>query len=79
MKRKEIYVAVIIDTISQNDSGDDAYIFNTKKEALDWAEYIKQSMEDMGCPLCENQLFIQKVDMSIDYLNTEEFNDERIY
>ena len=31
MKRKEIYVAVIIDTISQNDSGDDAYIFNTKK------------------------------------------------
>ena len=69
MKRKEIYVAVIIDTISQNDSDDDAYIFNTKKEALDWTEYIKKSMEDMGCPLCENQLFIQQVDMSIDYLN----------
>ena len=68
MKRKEIYVAVIIDTISQNDSSDDAYIFNTKKEALDWAENIKKTMEDMGCPLCENQLFIQKVDMSIDYL-----------
>ena len=32
MKRKEIYVAVIIDTISQNDCGDDAYIFNTKKK-----------------------------------------------
>ena len=71
MKRKEIYVAVIIDTISQNESVDEAYIFNTKKEALDWAEDIKKSMEDMGCPLCENQLFIQKVDMSIDYLNPQ--------
>ena len=71
MKRKEIYVAVIIDTISQNESVDEAYIFNTKKEALDWAECIKKSMEDMGCPLCENQLFIQKVDMSIDYLNPQ--------
>ena len=30
MKRKEIYVAVIIDTISQNNCGDEAYIFNTK-------------------------------------------------
>ena len=87
MKRKEIYVAVIIDTISQNNSGDEAYIFNTKKEALDWAEAIKGSMEDMGCPLCENQLFIQKVDMSIDYLNRwdeqnvwqEDFDDEKIY
>ena len=71
MKRKEIYVAVIIDTISQNESVDEAYIFNTKKEALDWAEGIKKSMEDMGCPLSENQLFIQKVDTSIDYLNPQ--------
>ena len=71
MKRKEIYVAVIIDTISRKYSADEAYIFNTKKEALDWAEDIKKSMEDMGCPLCENQLFIQKVDTSIDYLNPQ--------
>ena len=71
MKRKEIYVAVIIDTISQNDCGDEAYIFNTKKEAMDWADDIKKSMEDMGCPLGENQLFIQKVDMSKDYLNPQ--------
>ena len=71
MKRKEIYVAVIIDTISQKYSVDEAYIFNTKKEALDWAKDIKKSMEDMGCPLCENQLFIQKVDMSKDYLNPQ--------
>ena len=71
MKRKEIYVAVIIDTISQNESVDEAYIFIIYKEALDWAECIKKSMEDMGCPLCENQLFIQKVDTSIDYLNPQ--------
>ena len=71
MTRKEIYVAVIIDTISRKYSVDEAYIFNTKKEALDWAEDIKKSMEDMGCPLGENQLFIQKVDMSIDYLNPQ--------
>ena len=71
MKRKEIYVAVIIDTISKKYSVDEAYIFNTKKEALDWAEGIKKSMEDMGCPLGENQLFIQKVDTSIDYLNPQ--------
>ena len=71
MKRKEIYVAVIIDTISHNNCGDDAYIFNTKEDALDWVKFIKESMEDMGCPLCENQLFIQKVDMSIDYLNPQ--------
>ena len=69
MKRKEIYVAVIIDTISKKYDVDEAYIFNTKKEALEWAEVIKKDMEDMGCPLCENQLFIQKVDTTIDYLN----------
>ena len=71
MKRKEIYVAAIIDTISEKYSVDEAYIFNTKKAALDWAEDIKKSMEDMGCPLDENQLFIQKVDTSIDYLNPQ--------
>ena len=69
MKRKEIYVAVIIDTISPKYNCDEAYIFNTEKEAVEWAEDIKKSMEDMGCPLCENQLFIQKVDQTIDYLN----------
>ena len=69
MKRKEIYVAVIIDTISKKYAVDEAYIFNTKKEALEWAEGIKKGMEDMGCPLYENQLFIQKVDTTIDYLN----------
>ena len=69
MKRKEIYVAVIIDTISKKYNVDEAYIFNTKNEALEWAEGIKKSMEDMECPLYENQLFIQKVDTTIDYLN----------
>ena len=69
MKRKEIYVAVIIDTISKKYDVDEAYIFDTKKDALEWAEGIKKGMEDMGCPLCENQLFIQKVDTTIDYLN----------
>lgn len=69
MKRKEIYVAVIIDTISQKYDVDEAYIFDTKKEAEEWAEGIKKGMEDMGCPLYENQLFIQKVDTIIDYLN----------
>ena len=71
MKRKEIYVAVIIDTISKKYDVDEAYIVDTKKDALEWAEGIKKSMEDMGCPLCENQLFIQKVDTSIDYLNPQ--------
>lgn len=69
MKREEIYVAVIIDTISRKYDVDEAYIFDTKKEALEWAEGIKKGMEDMGCPLYENQLFIQKVDTTIDYLN----------
>ena len=69
MKRKEIYVAVIIDTISRKYNCDEAYIFDTKNKALEWAKDIKKSMEDMGCPLCENQLFIQKVDTTIDYLN----------
>lgn len=69
MKRKEIYVAVIIDTISRKYDCDEAYIFDTKNKALEWAKDIKKSMEDMGCPLCENQLFIQKVDTTIDYLN----------
>ena len=69
MKRKEIYVAVFIDTISQKYDVDETYIFDTKKAALEWAEDIKKSMEDMGCPLCENQIFIQKVDTTIDYLN----------
>ena len=70
MKREKIFVAVIIDTISRKYNCDEAYIFNTEKEALEWAKDIKRSMEDMGCPLCENQLFIQKVDQTIDYLNS---------
>ena len=69
MKRKEIYVAVIIDTISRKYDCDEAYIFDTKNKALEWAKDIKKSMENMGCPVCENQLFIQKVDTTIDYLN----------
>ena len=69
MKREEIYVAVIIDTISRKHDCDEAFIFNTKNKALEWAEDIRKSMEDMGCPLCENQIFIQKVDTTIDYLN----------
>ena len=69
MKREEIYVVVIIDTISRKYDCDEAYIFNTKNAALEWVEDIRKSMEDMGCPLNENQIFIQKVDTTIDYLN----------
>lgn len=70
MKREEIYVGIIIDKISKNDAADEAYIFNTKDAALKWAEDVKISFEEMGCPLNENQIFIQKVNTMIDYLNT---------
>ena len=60
MKRKEIYVAVIIDTISRKYSADEAYIFNTKKEALDWAKDIKKIYGRYGLSALRKSTFYSK-------------------
>ena len=60
MKRKEIYVAVIIDTISQNDSGDDAYIFNTKKRGGGMGRIYKKEYGRYGMSTLRKSTFYSK-------------------
>lgn len=67
MERKEIYVAILIDKIAKHDAADYAFLFNTKEDAIEWAEDIKKDYEEIG-DIDNNQLFIQKVDTTIDYL-----------
>lgn len=71
MERKEIYVAILIDKIAKHDAADYAFLFNTKDDAIAWAENIKKDYEEIG-DIDDNQLYIQlyiqKVDTTIDYL-----------
>lgn len=67
MERKEIYVAILIDKIAKHDAADYAFLFNTKDDAIEWAEDIKKDYEEIG-DIDNNQLYIQKVDTTIDYL-----------
>ena len=46
MKRKEIWVGVIIDTEEASDAFDDAYIFNSREEAVNWARECKEIEEE---------------------------------
>ena len=41
MKRKEIWIGVVIDTEEASDAFDDAYIFNSREEAVECARGCK--------------------------------------
>ena len=64
MKRKEIWIGVFIDTEDASDAFDDAYIFNSQEEAVEWARGCKAIEEEeiKGC-----SIYIGRISMGIDY------------
>ena len=64
MKRKEIWIGVIIDTEDASDAFDYAYIFNSQEEAVEWAR---------GCKVLEEEeikgfsIYVGRISTTIDY------------
>ena len=64
MKRKEIWIGVIIDTEDESDAFDDAYIFNSQEEAVEWARGWKQEVEE---EIKGFSIYIGRISTAIDY------------
>ena len=70
MKRKEIWIGVIIDTEDASDAFDDAYIFNSQEEAVEWAR---------GCKVLEKEeikgfsIYVGRISTAIDYARIIEY------
>ena len=64
MKRKEIWIGVIIDTEEASDAFDDAYIFNSKEEAIEWARGCTQEVEE---EIKGFSIYIGRISTAIDY------------
>ena len=64
MKRKEIWIGVVIDTEEASDAFDDAYIFNSQEEAVEWAQGCKQEVED---EIKGFSIYIGRISTAIDY------------
>ena len=64
MKRKEIWIGVIIDTEEASDAFDDAYIFNSQEEAVEWARGCKQEVEE---EIKGFSIYIGRISTAIDY------------
>ena len=64
MKRKEIWIGVVIDTEEASDAFDDAYIFNSREEAVEWARGCKEIDEE---EIKGISIYIGRISMGIDY------------
>ena len=64
MKRKEIWIGVVIDTEEATDAFDDAYIFNSREEAVEWARGSKEIEEE---EIKGISIYIGRISMGIDY------------
>ena len=64
MKRKEIWIGVIIDTEEASDAFDNAYIFNSREEAVEWARGCKEIEEE---EVEGFSIYIGRISMGIDY------------
>ena len=64
MKRKEIWIGVVIDTEVADDAFDDAYIFNSQEEAVEWARECKQEVEE---EIKSFSIYIGRISTAIDY------------
>ena len=64
MKRKEIWIGVIIDTEDASDAFDDAYIFNSQEEAVEWARECKLEVEE---EIKGFSIYIGRISTAIDY------------
>ena len=64
MKRNEIWIGVIIDTEEASDAFDDAYIFDSKEKALEWARGCKELEEE---EIKGISIYIGRISTAIDY------------
>ena len=64
MKRKEIWVGVFIDTEEASDAFDDAYIFDSKEKAVEWARECKEQEEK---EIKGASIYIGRISTAIDY------------
>ena len=64
MKRKEIWIGVMIDTEAASDAFDDAYIFNSQEEAVEWARGCKLEVEE---EIKGFSIYIGRISTAIDY------------
>ena len=64
MKRKEIWIGVIIDTEEASDAFDDAYIFNSREEAVKWARECKEIEEE---EIKGFSIYVGRISTAIDY------------
>ena len=64
MKRKEIWIGVIIDTEDASDAFDDAYIFNSQEEAVEWARECKELEEE---EIKGFSIYVGRISTVIDY------------
>ena len=69
MKRKEIWIGVIIDTEDASDAFDDAYIFNSQEEAVEWARECKILEEE---EIKGISIYVGRISTAIDYARTIE-------
>lgn len=64
MKRKEIWIGVVIDTEEESDAFDDAYIFNSQEEAVEWARGCKELEEE---EIKGISIYVGRISTAIDY------------
>lgn len=69
MKRKEIWIGVIIDTEMASDAFDSAYIFDSKEKAIEWARECKEIEEE---EIKGFSIYIGRISTAIDYARVEE-------
>lgn len=64
MKRKEIWIGVVIDTEDASDVFDYAYIFDSKEKAVEWARECKILEEE---EIKGISIYIGRISTAIDY------------
>lgn len=67
MKRKEIWIGVFIDTEEASDAFDNAYIFDSKEKAIEWARECKEVEEN---EIKGVSIYIGRISTAIDYART---------
>lgn len=65
MKRKEIWIGILICNEMKSDAGDIAQIFDSQEEALNWITETKECMNDDVLTGCS--LYLGKISTAIDY------------
>ena len=64
-----MWIGVVIDTEEASDAFDDAYIFNSREEAIEWARGCKEIEEE---EIKGISIYIGRISMGIDYARISE-------